>query len=314
MRRMKLSRRAFVWMGSAAAVAGLTRVDAARAASPWQAYHDYSVGDHLALQPRLVADGYRPVSVSIYGQVTAPRVACSWVQRSGPDWRIATNLDAAAFQEFFEACAADNFRFTQLAATGSATDPRYMAVAELSDFGIPVTRPMLHSGSDADERTLQHWLKWARANGQIPRSLATFGAADDPRYAVVFEPNDAGVSWNADGCNESDSEFQQRCDAQRAHHARPAIVALSPTGRYLSLFRSDQLTAGWVFRHHLSSSQLVAERAVQRKLDNYPIYLSGGGSGANPRFAAIFAASDSVTPFATEPTDAQLDPLLGGVF
>lgn len=242
---LKLSRRQLLALGASAVVA-VAAPRRARAVPPFRAYHDVSSYWHSVYEKELTGARFRPISVSICGTPSSPAFTAVWVQRSGPAWRMASQGDAAGFQAFFEACAQDNFRIVLLSATGPGWYPRFIAVAEKSSIGIPLTRHRLGSGPKDQDWTIQYWLTWARENDQIPRALAIYGTDDDPRYSVGFEPNTGKVLWNADGLTETPAEYQERYDASWQNYGRPVQVHVSPAGRYLSLFRGDHLVDGLV--------------------------------------------------------------------
>jgi CubicO group peptidase (beta-lactamase class C family) len=304
-----ISRRRLLALGAGAAGS----LGVARAASSFYSYYNAGLQTQTLYQGLLRQAGYRPVSVSIYGNQGSPSFAAVWAQRSGPDWRIATQVDAAGFQAFFDSCARDNYRIVLLSAMGSRYNPSFIAAAEKSSIGIPLTRHLLASGSENDDWTIQYWLKWARQNNQIPRALAIYGSAADPGYAVAFEPNTANVLWNADGLNETFSEYQARFDAQWLNYARPAQVHVASEERYLSLFRGDQIVGGLVARHGMTTEGYQSELNYWTARGCYPIFISAGGSGSGVRFAALFAGTDAVKPRGWTPSGPNRSAQVDGV-
>jgi CubicO group peptidase (beta-lactamase class C family) len=98
---------------------------------------------------------------------------------------------------------------------------------------------------------------------------------------------------------------------------RPAFVAVPGDHLYCSSFRDDYV-GEWQARHGLTATQYQDEFNKQVAKGFYPICVQGGGSGADTRYAAIFAKQDIPAPrhwtaSGTEvPSLAGLDHLIQG--
>jgi CubicO group peptidase (beta-lactamase class C family) len=280
---------------SLAALPAMTSValpaHATQALPTFVAYHDRSGADHQAQWDSLHPQGYRIISLSVYGDAASPLYAAVWMLRGGPAWVGIHNATAQQYQSFFDTWAAQGFGPTILSVAGSGSNLVFAAIAEQTSGPIPLTRYNLRGGSDQDSATIQYWNRWARENNFILRWASAYGTLQTPLYAGIWVPNAQDVNWNADGLGESAATYQARFDAQTQQWARPAFVTLAADQTYLSLFLDNQIGA-WVARHDLTSSAYQAEFDAQLARGFYPICVQGGGVGSSRRFAAIFAKQE----------------------
>lgn len=257
------------------------------------AYHDRSHADHQKQWDSLVPKGFRPISLSVYGARSNPLYAAVWVQRPGPAFAGIHGATAGDFQKFFDTWAAKGFSPTILVATGPASNPVVAAIMEQSNHGVSLTRFGLTSGSADDPATLEHWLKKARESHQIPRWIATYGEPQSRRFAVILDPNPTHALWSVAGqWGEDSDQYQARFNAQMQQWSRLAFVTVSPDARYLSMFRDDSI-GSWVARHNMSSQQYQQAFNEWTAKGLFPICVQAGGTGADTRFAALFATRDT---------------------
>jgi hypothetical protein len=66
----------------------------------FEAYHGVTGAQHQANFNDLSAQGYRMISLSVYGG-SDPRYAVVWVKRSGPTLQASHGRDANGYQIFF---------------------------------------------------------------------------------------------------------------------------------------------------------------------------------------------------------------------
>jgi CubicO group peptidase (beta-lactamase class C family) len=259
---------------------------------PFIATHDRTHDDYQHQWNTLVPQGYRPISISVYGDRSNPLYANVWVQKSGPAFAGIHGATASEFQTFFDTWAAKGFSPSILAVTGSANDPVFAAIMEQSDHGISLTRYGLVSGSDQDAATLEYWIREARQKNWIPRWVSMYGATNDRRYAIVLDPNSRRSLWSIAGWwGENGTDYQNRFNAHGQQWARPAFVTVSPDGAYLSVFQEDRM-GDWVARHGMSSQQYQQQFNEWTAKGMFPRYVQAGGSGENTRFAALFTTLD----------------------
>jgi CubicO group peptidase (beta-lactamase class C family) len=285
-----LSRRALLTAVGLTAGGGLFWPAPARAQTgAVTAYHGVSGAIHQQRFNSLMPQGYRIISISVYGDRANPLYAAVWVQRSGPAWAAVHGLSAAAYQAKVTELAAAGFVPVLVSATGSRADPVFAAVFE-KRTGTWQARHGLVDGAAATSGTLASVLDWARANNCIPTSLAIYGGAGDRTYAVTCLPNPGQVKWRAHEVGTS-GDYQAWFDAYTQVPLRPVAVDSSDAAQYAAIFSDDSVGA-WVAKHDLTSAQYQAEFDKQAGLGRYPIAVQGGGLGAGIRYAAVFAGQD----------------------
>ncbi len=254
------------------------------------AYHDRTSADHQAQFNALYPLGYRIISLSVY-QPSSPLYAAVWVRRAGPDWSAVHGLTSAQYQAAFDQAAADGKHPTILTVAGSASSAIFAGVFEQRPGPVPLTRFGLVSGAVSDPDTIEHWDDQAHQNGWLMTGGAVYGDPALPLFAAIWPANEHRVSWSAAGISDNAAEYQRRFDAQVCGWARPAHVTLDDHGRHLSIFVDNQI-GPWIARHGLTSAQYQAEFDRLVPLGFYPINVQGGGSGADCRFAVVFAKQE----------------------
>src|ERR1043166_8589540 len=83
---------------------GWTGVDSTISPEEWmafQAYHGVNGAQHQTNFNNLVAQGYRMISLSVYGDPSNPLYAAVWIQRGGPAFIAVHGVDANGYQSFF---------------------------------------------------------------------------------------------------------------------------------------------------------------------------------------------------------------------
>src|SRR5215467_15309587 len=96
----------------------------------FQAYHGVTSGQHQSNFNHLSAQGYRMISLSVYGNPGDARYAAVWVQRGGSAWVAVHGVNAAGYQSFFDTQTARGFVPVLVSATGTASDAVFAAVFE----------------------------------------------------------------------------------------------------------------------------------------------------------------------------------------
>ena len=262
----------------------------------FQAYHGVTGAQHQSNFNNLTAQGYRMISLSVYGDPNDARYAAVWVQRGGPGWVAVHGVDAAGYQSFFDNWTAKGFVPVLVSATGTASHATFAAVFEQGISGPWLARHGMISGSESNANTYQHFNKSAHDQKMILRSVAIYGTATDRRYAAVWHANPRFVKWHAHP-SDTGASYQTVFDAETQlpgftlHAYRPAYVAVSDDHMYCSVFKDD-VVGEWVARHGLTAAQYQTEFDAQNAAGLYPICVQGGGSGSNTRYAAIFARQD----------------------
>jgi CubicO group peptidase (beta-lactamase class C family) len=262
----------------------------------FQAYHGVTAAQHQTNFNKWSAQGYRMISLSVYGDPSNPLYAAVWVQRAGPAWVAIHGVDAAGYQSFFDNWTAKGFVPVIVSASGPVGSAIFAAVFEQGISGTWLARHGMTSGPETNAGTFQSFLASAAAQRLILRSVTIYGAPNGRRYAAVWHANPIFVKCHVYPA-ETTASYQTVFNAEiklpgfRLAGYRPAYVALSDDHIYCAAFRDDVVGA-WVARHGLISAEYQTEFDKQTAAGFYPICVQGGGSGANTRYAAIFAKQD----------------------
>jgi CubicO group peptidase (beta-lactamase class C family) len=281
----------------------------------FQAYHGVTAAEHQARFNQLSAQGYRIISISVYGEPGNARYAAVWVQRSGPAWVAVHGVDSAGYQSFFNNWTTKGYVPVLISATGDAGNAIFAAVFEQGISGAWFARHGMTTGPSGSAGTFAYYNALGAAQKQILRSVAIYGTASDRRYAAVWHPNPIYVKWHV---HQSDTaaSYQTVFNAETQlpgytlNAYRPAYVTLSDDQIYCSVFKDD-VVGPWVARHGMTSADYQAEFDRQNAEGYYPICVQGGGSGNDTRYAAIFAKQDIPLSRAWTVTGAAVPALAG---
>jgi CubicO group peptidase (beta-lactamase class C family) len=256
----------------------------------FQAYHGVTAAQHQANFNNWSAQGYRMISLSVYGDPGNALYAAVWVQRAGPAWVAIHGVDAAGYQSFFTKWSNEGFYPVLVSATGAINDAVFASVFQQGNpgpwFGLHGMTPAEFAAANAT----------ALNDGQMIRSFSVYGTPADRRYAAIWHPNPTYVKSHLHPA-DSASAYQTNFNAETQlpgvylHAYRPAYVALSSDATYCSVFKDD-FVGPWVARHGLSGSDYQTFFNQEVALGNYPIVVQGGGTTAAPIYAAIFAKRD----------------------
>jgi CubicO group peptidase (beta-lactamase class C family) len=262
----------------------------------FQAYHGVNGAEHQAKFNTLSAQGYRMISLSVYGDSNSPLYAAVWVQRGGPAWVAVHGIDAAAYQSFFNTQTAKGFIPVLVSATGAYASAVFAAVFEQGIQGPWQARHGVPAGLQNQGGSFDNLNASFAAQGLYIRSFAIYGASNDRRYIAVWHANPGYVKWHvhsADAAPNYQTTFnaETQLPGYGLHGYRPAFVALSADQTYCSVFKDD-VVGPWVARHGLTSAEYQTEFNKQTAAGNYPICVQGGGTVADPVYAAIFAKQD----------------------
>lgn len=262
----------------------------------FQAYHGVTSTQHQANFNNLSAQGFRMISLSVYGDPGDARYAAVWVQRPGSAWVAVHGVNSEGYQSFFNNWTAKGYVPTLVSATGTAGNAVFAAVLEQGISGSWMARHGVSSGPDGNAGTFQNLNKSAHEQRMMLRSVAIYGTPSDRRYIAVWHPNPNFVKWHVHPSDTGES-YQDVFNAEvqlpgyNLSGYRPSYVAVSSDHMYCSVFRDD-VVGPWVARHGMSSADYQAEFDKQKAAGLYPICVQGGGVGSDTRYAALFAKQD----------------------
>ena len=278
----------------------LTQITSPRPA--FHAYHGVTGDEHQAHFDEWSVRGYRMISLSVYGDADSPLYAAVWVQRFGPAWEAIHGVDAAGYEAFLDSWIVKGYVPVLISATGSFSRTIFAAVLERGIIGPWLARYGMPGGPVENAGTFQNENANALANKMILRSVAIYGTAADRRYAAIWHPNPDYVKSHVHS-SDSGSKYQVTLDTETQLPGydlaayRPAYVSVSHDLLYCSVFKDD-VVGPWITRHGMIGAEYQAELDHQTANGFYPICTQGGGSTANPIYAAIFATQD--VPFNRE--------------
>lgn len=259
-------------------------ITVAAAACPAQisAYHDVDSNAHESQTVTLGNSGYRPVTIAAYGTANNLRYAAVWVQRPGPNFLPFHGLSSAQYQNLI--VANPGYVPTIITVADGGNNARFAGMLEQTGNDTYAR----HDQTDqqfADEVTL------ARSNGWRIKTADVYGAANDIRFAVSFEPDTDKLGWGYYTAN-STVEHNDKFTGLSQSYARQSIAAFDDYNRFISCWQDADV--GPTIQHHDMTSQQYDLLANQYWNQNnyYPINVCASGSGNNTRFSAIFAATD----------------------
>src|SRR6516164_520275 len=131
----------------------------------FQAYHGVTAAEHQAQFNALSAQGYRMISLSVYGDPGDARYAAVWVQRPGPAYVAVHGVNAAGYQSFFNNWTAKGFVPVIVSATGPAGSAIFAAVFEQGISGPWLARHGMTSGPAANAARSKISLQMLRRKG-----------------------------------------------------------------------------------------------------------------------------------------------------
>ncbi|HEY4358654.1 MAG TPA: serine hydrolase [Acidobacteriaceae bacterium] len=260
-----------------------------------QAYNGVNAAQHQTNFNKWFAQGYRIISLSVYGDPGNALYAAVWVQRSGPAWEAVHNVNAAGYQTFFNTWTAKGYAPVLISVTGSGSNLVFAGVFEQGISGASAEFGMTN-GSDTAAGTFQHFDKQARNNGAMLRSVSIYGTPSDRRFAAVWHPNPTYVKCHLHPADPSAS-FQTTFNAETALPGfslagyRASYIALSADNTVCSVY-TDDVVGAWSARVGMSSSEYQTEFNKQFANGFYPTCTQGGGTTSSPIYAAIFAKQD----------------------
>jgi CubicO group peptidase (beta-lactamase class C family) len=262
----------------------------------FEAYHGVTAAQHQTNFNNLSKQGYRMISLSVYGDASSPLYAAVWVQRGGPAWEAVHGINATEYQTFFNTWTAKGYVPVLVSATGPYSNAVFAAVFEQGIQGAWQARHGVPAGPVNQSGSFNYLNSSFAAQNLYIRSFAIYGDSSNRYYIAVWHANPGYVKWHVHPADPA-ANYQTTFNAETQlpgyglHGYRPAYVALSGDQTYCSVFKDDVVGA-WVARHGMTSSDYQTEFNQQKAAGNYPICVQGGGTTANAVYAAIFAKQD----------------------
>ena len=261
-------------------------------------WYDRTTAEHKSLVDKWAADGFRTLSLSIYGDPSDLRYAAVMVKRPSvhAESQVSSRTEAQLQQDFHDNANKGRGPYI-ITATGPANAPVFAACFRPMNT-IPFTRLNLSYDAFVSHNAERHAL------GEILLWVDVFGAGLDARFMGIWGPNPGKQAWSIDGYDvgkgvqefvEDPVMLRQRFDAVKSTWGRPAHIALTPASGAVALF-VDSTIGPWVLRSGMTGDAFQTEYDKQTHDGLQPIQLSAKGSGSNARFAAIFSSREDTDP------------------
>ncbi|MBL8755029.1 MAG: serine hydrolase [Planctomycetes bacterium] len=242
-------------------------------------YHGVSSATHQTQFTTLSGQGYRIVSLSVAGNLSAPLYSAVWEQTGGPSWQASHDMSGTQYATFRTNCIAQGYRAKLITAAGTTSANRVFAAVFVADGATVVDSTGYFESTFVDTCNTQ------RTAGRIPVSVDSYGDTGyGPYVCAVFEPNTGNKVW---GCHvdANSTEFAETRAAHGDGDARLACLGMSDTQRYVSVWYDDRVgteTMSW-------NATGTGWQTFYNAQSGYQRTIASGGSGAGLRFAGSFA-------------------------
>ncbi|RFT65606.1 hypothetical protein D0U04_18505 [Bacillus clarus] len=170
----------------------------------WQSWHGLTPAQYQQTFDRLVAQGYRLVHVSGYGNSGQDRYAAIWEKSHGPEWQARHGLTAEQYQRTFNELIAQGYRLTNVSGHTNDGIDRYAAIWEKR--GGPKWQARHGLTAEQYQQTFNELV----AQGYRLIQVSGYGSNGIDRYAAIWEKRD-GPAWQARHGLTS-TEYQQTFD------------------------------------------------------------------------------------------------------
>lgn len=273
------------------------------------AWHDATAAEHQQKLSQFGAQGYRALSLSLYGNSAATlRHACVLIKRP-----------VVVAEQMFTGLSADQFQktFNDMSAKGmgphivTATGPSNAAIYGASFIPVSPT-PLTRFGLSPKEFSDMN--QQATTNGQRLRWFDCYGTPGDERYIAVWWPNPDMLAWNCDGVGEDGPTMQQRFDGISKTWAYMAQSVMTPSGRGTTLYYDGNI-GPFETRFGLTSAQYQTLFNEQTAKGLVPLRVCGKGDGASARFCAVFGTQEQPAPRVFTPSGpTPANPAVDNIF
>ena len=252
--------------------------------------YDWTFSDFVQRIKLLYPQGFRLLSLSMYGNPTQPLISAVWDKRAGPPWKWYLGYAPADFARVNATNVASGFYPTLVSAAGSGADMRISGVFEQlpADQATELTfdQDLGAFGAEVADRAFRGW--------RIRTGTIHDASGAAPRVTAIWEKNTGNVAWNAFAGLDHD-EHQRYFEAEWSGWARLAWVTGSTEGKLLAIYRDDQIGPigqGFVARHGLTRDGVLSEQKAWLGKGFHAVCFQGYGDGVDRRYAAIFVNNE----------------------
>ncbi|KAI9809202.1 MAG: hypothetical protein M1825_002493 [Sarcosagium campestre] len=254
----------------------------------WQWYIDVDSKTHQRNVEKWSADGFRMISISVYGSPSDARYAAVWVQRTGPDFLTLHDSNRTNFRKWIDEKKDQGYIPTLLAVTGPRNSSLHAGVIEkISDV----------RWTQACDMDFSEMIVSTNANVDVnlyPNAFRQYGTANDPRYCAIWHANAENdrFTW---AFQQTAADYNNTREAQMTKpYFHPEYLSTSEDQKISSLY-TDSYVGKWAASTSLSSGELKSKIDEKSKEGLYLFNLQGFGNGNDARFSAIWAEFGSAT-------------------
>jgi CubicO group peptidase (beta-lactamase class C family) len=253
--------------------------------------YDWNFTDFTARLKELGSQGFRPLSLSMYGDLSDLRFSAVFDKRSGPAWRWNLGYTVADLRQEYNKNKTAGFYPALIAATGGGNNTRMSAVFEKLES--PKTRELTF---DQDVNTFRNEVRNRAKDGWMIMSATIYDdAMNEAKVSAVWAKNSGNVGWTAFAGMDA-GLHQQQFNAEWSGWARLSFVTASTQGRFLAVYRDDQIGpigTSFVARHNLTLEQFLSEQSTWLKKGFHTVCFQGYGLAGSRRYAAIFVNNEN---------------------
>jgi CubicO group peptidase (beta-lactamase class C family) len=253
---------------------------------PWAAVHRIPAADYQARFNELYELGFRLNWVHAYGSAAGPRFNAVWVRRASGPWEARHDIADVNYQAYFNAMYNAGMRLRCVSAYLDGFQVKYAALWDRDPsppweaaHGIPASAYQAHFNQMHDR-------------GLRLVHLNVCGGLAEPIFATVWEPAN-GDDWLARHDLDGDAWQAAFEQAARDGFRLRLVCAYEWGGRdlYAGIWEREGAIA-WQGRHRIDGDTYQLEFEDLRLAGYQPVCVSGCGTWAGDRFAAVFDSYD----------------------
>jgi CubicO group peptidase (beta-lactamase class C family) len=257
------------------------------------------LSEHLALYEDAKSKRYAVLTFCQYGKHTTPLYVAVMIKRAdNPEQNAFWAKTLNEFRDIVGQQANLGFAPVLLSAHGPANGALFAGVFEKRDPMPPTELELLADGSP-ELATLPGMNAVVRTYGMRPLCVASYGEADTPRFAAVWQYNTGAdaVLWNNDGTLDSLETLRQRNAAQISNWCRPVFLTLNKNLKFCSIYEASDAGKFSVLdcTNAIGFETAYAESVTSQGF--LPICVQAAGEDAlTASFSAIFVEKDKPMP------------------
>ncbi|KAH7125296.1 beta-lactamase/transpeptidase-like protein [Dendryphion nanum] len=262
-----------------------------RNATDQTVYYGINIADHEKRVTSLKANGYRPISLNIYGPSDSAKFAAIWTKETGPSFEIISGVDGPTYNAWQAQWKSNGYVSTHVSAAGDASSALYA--------GIMAKIPTVSNWVQACD--LQNPWDYENVTSGLRMSIkgiSMYGAPSSRRYCVLGHENlynqQQTVFYSTD-YYQYNYENLYTAETQKRFW-RPTFLHISSDHLITPIF-DDTNVGNWTALTDLTSTQLATEITKQEAAGLQLVQLSGAEitSSNTTLYTAIF--TEHITPY-----------------